>query len=345
MFFLNLCSDTSIFTMVQFGCQMIFLMVMVGLGMGFRWNDVTTAQASQAINTFTIIISFYFGWKLMPKVGARHVLPEGKRLLLQGFRQNWNTAKRVNRDFKKGLRWYLLALVFAEAAANSFTTLAVVFLGEQLGLNGTQIGIFFLIAMFGIIPGGVMATYITNWTNPNTSWRLSMVVMFVLAVVGGLVLNRDNVFPIGYIWGLLVGLMLGWFYPTENLFFSMIIPKGQEAELAGFFVYCTQIIGWLPPLIFTALVESNVDQGVGLISVSSFAIISALILCMASSWPEIVEDVRSKDVDVAKDPCSSTEEGPEAEEKDVNATEQKPKEVMSVELGNSRDVEMTSGGH
>lgn len=283
--------------MVQYSCQLFFLLLIIGLSLGLDWSDVFMAQFSQGVNTVTVSISFYTAWKLMPKIPARHVVPQGKSLLLQGFRQNWQTAKRIQRDYKKGLRWYLLALIFAEATANSFTLVAVVYLDDALGFTGTDIGIFFVVALFGMIPGGKLGSMITNKTNPNTSWRLSLLTLFGLGVFGGLALTRDNGKTLGYAWGFVVGLNLGWFYPTENLFFSMVIPKGQEAELSGIFVYCTQIIGWLPPLIFSILVEEDVDQGIGVIVISAFALIAVALLSMASSWPEIVADCRKFDND------------------------------------------------
>ena len=248
---------TAIFTMVQFSLQLLFLVLMIGLSKGFCWDNVRTTQVSQAINAVQISFSFYLGWRLLPKTPASHSLPDGKHLLLQGFAQNWATAKRIQRDYKKGLRCFLLALCFTKATANTFTVVAVVFLDGALGFSGPEIGIFFAISLVGTIPGGLFARFVTSKTNPNTSWRLSMIVLFGLGIFGGLVLNRDNGSPLAYVWGAMVGITLGWFYPTERLFFSMIVPHGLEAELSGLYVYCSQIIAWLPPLLFSVLVEAK----------------------------------------------------------------------------------------
>ena len=74
----------------------------------------------------------------------------------------------------------------------------------------------------------------------------------------------------------------------------MIVPHGLEAELSGFYVYCTQIIGWLPPLVFSILVEANVDQGYGVIAISGFALIAVALLSMAASWSEILADTEEE---------------------------------------------------
>jgi MFS-type transporter involved in bile tolerance (Atg22 family) len=121
-----------------------------------------------------------------------------------------------------------------------------------------------------------------------------MIVLFGLGIFGGLVLNRDNGSPLAYVWGAMVGITLGWFYPTERLFFSMIVPHGLEAELSGLYVYCSQIIAWLPPLLFSVLVEAKVDMGFGVIAVSGFAIIAVALLSMAAPWPEILADIENE---------------------------------------------------
>jgi hypothetical protein len=52
------------------------------------------------------------------------------------------------------------------------------------------------------------------------------------------------------------------FYPTENIFFSCVLPKGSEAEIAGFRVISSMILSWLPPLLFSLMVSNGIDPKV-----------------------------------------------------------------------------------
>ena len=61
-------------------------------------------------------------------------------------------------------------------------------------------------------------------------------------------------------------------------------------ELAGFYVYCTQILSWLPPLIFTILVEADVSQTYAVVAVSSFLLVSITSLQCAAPWEDILEE-------------------------------------------------------
>ena len=64
--------------------------------------------------------------------------------------------------------------------------------------------------------------------------------------------------------------------------------------MSGFYVYCSQIIAWLPPLVFSILVEAKVDMGFGVIAISGFAIIAVALLSMAAPWPEILADIENE---------------------------------------------------
>jgi MFS-type transporter involved in bile tolerance (Atg22 family) len=282
---------TAIFTQSQFLSQALFNIVVIGISVGFSMDTVVTGMAGQVVCVAWGVVFFPWGWRMLPARPARHTLQEGQWMLTAGFTQNWRTTKAIWVRYRKGLKWYLLALIFAEASAAATTNLAVIYLSDTVGLNGTQIGIFFLVALFCTIPGAWIGSKITHRTNPNTSWKLCQLTLAAATIVGAMFLE-DIKGPkeLSYIWAACIGLLLGWFYPTENLFFSMCLPKGQEAELAGFFVYCTQILGWLPPLLFSILVQAGVAQKWGVVVTSFGYVVAVLFLSCTGSWEEILDE-------------------------------------------------------
>lgn len=281
---------TSNFTTVQFAAQSFFIVIIAALGITLQASPVAIAQYSQGINTVTCIILFGIGWfKFMTPRPAARTLPVGHNLLFAGFHQNWQTAKDINKKYKAGLRWFFLALVFAEASAAAIITVSVIYLNDTLKLTPTEVSIFFLVTMVGSLPGTEIAFRVTSLTNPNTSWQLSMVALVVVLTAGVLTLDMLPMYCT-FIWAFLVGMNLGWFYPTENLFFSSCLPRGQEAECAGFFVWCTQIFGWFPPLLFTIMMEAGVQQKYGAIVTSLLFLVAVGLLRCTGSWQEIIEE-------------------------------------------------------
>ena len=278
--------------MSQYFSQLSFLLVITIISIVFGLKAVVAAQVSQAVDAVFSGVFFYFSWKLMEEVPARHVLQEGKLLLSEGFVQVTRTVRDINRSYKKGTRWFFLAVTCAEAGANAFTVVAVVFLAEELGFSSLGIGIFFIVSLVFSIPGSFLGAYVTRKLDPKRSWRLVMILLFFWTSIGAVVLKflPENLSFLSYVWGSGIGLCLGWFYPVENLFFCMCLPKGQEAELSGFFVYCSQILGWLPPLLFSIMVETKVGQTYGVVAVSGFFLLAAGIVSCAAPWPEVLED-------------------------------------------------------
>ena len=67
------------------------------------------------------------------------------------------------------------------------------------------------------------------------------------------------------------------------------MPKGQEAELAGFFLYCTQIIGWLPPLVFTIMNEYDFSLNIAGMHLNLYLAIALIGYCLIAPWEECIE--------------------------------------------------------
>ena len=278
---------SSIFTCCQFSSQVSFLLIVIIVALAVGLDDVQTAQVSQAINTVWSGFFLYLGWRILPSAPASHTLEEGKKLVFEGFAQVFRTIQKINRDYSTGLRWFFLAIVFAEAGVNAFTTLSVVYLNDHIGLSGAEIGIFFVVTLLSSLPGTYLSSKITGYLNPNSSLQLCLSIL-IFVTVGGAILLDNTPKMVSFAWAVAVGILLGWFYPAENVFFSMILPKGQEAEMSGFFVYSTQILGWLPPLIFSLLVDADVSQTYGVMVVAVFFLVAIVMASRAAPWSEIV---------------------------------------------------------
>jgi len=202
-------------------------------------------------------------------------------------------------------------------AATAITTVSIVYLSSVIHLSGPQIGIFFIITLLATTVGTLWATFVTNKTNPNTSWKLSMAYLFVVLVAGALALDgiAESLKLLSYIWAVVVGLGLGWYYPTENLFFALCLPKGQEAEFAGFWTYCGQILAWFFPLLFSVLIENNISQKYGVTLVASGFLVAIICLMFTCSWEELIEEVNTN-TNTISNTTSTTTKKVEGERKD-----------------------------
>mmetsp|Transcript_46906 Transcript_46906/g.142093 ORF Transcript_46906/g.142093 Transcript_46906/m.142093 type:complete len:460 (+) Transcript_46906:162-1541(+) len=282
---------SALYTMCQFGAQATYLLLNVALSLALGWGgqDVRNAQLSQGICVAWLLLSFIPGWRKLPRVNALRSRPANKGLVRIGFSQVWHTILGINRHYGSGLRWYFLAVVFAESGANAFTVVSVTFMMEVLGMNGTEVAIVFLITLIASIPGSKLGQYIAKRTDPIVSWKINLIVFSAITIVGSFVLTGPSMKNVCYIFGVLWGIMLGWFYPLENVTFTLLVPKGQESELSGFYTYCRSILTWLPPLIFTVMNESGLHMKWGLISLVIFLMVGCGFLQVMAPWEEALE--------------------------------------------------------
>eukprot|EP00586_Coscinodiscus_wailesii_P001508 CAMPEP_0172483266 /NCGR_PEP_ID=MMETSP1066-20121228/10178_1 /TAXON_ID=671091 /ORGANISM="Coscinodiscus wailesii, Strain CCMP2513" /LENGTH=563 /DNA_ID=CAMNT_0013247025 /DNA_START=102 /DNA_END=1793 /DNA_ORIENTATION=+ len=280
---------TATFTMLQFGTHAMFLLIMVVISTLAKLDDVLTAQVSQCLDTVWILLFFSYAWRMLPHVPPLHELPEGKSILTVGFAQIWRTTKGINAHYGGGLRWFLLAVVFGGAGAGAFTVVSVSYMVEVLDMSGPQIGILFLVSLSTSVVGAKLASVITQKTNPKISWIICLYCFTIVTIAACFVLDSPKRQNVAFLFGILWGLLLGWFYPTENVIFSFILPHGQESELAGFFIYCSQIINWLPPLVFTVMNESGINMRWALMSLTIFFVISIVFMHLMQPWSVVLQ--------------------------------------------------------
>lgn len=74
----------------------------------------------------------------------------------------------------------------------------------------------------------------------------------------------------------------------------MIVPAGQESELSGFFLYCTQILSWLPNLIFTLMNEAGVNLSWGGIHLNAYLLVALICNQLMLPWDECVSIARQE---------------------------------------------------
>lgn len=273
-----------------FSCQLLFLVTVIGLSLVLNAGDVLTAQISQAVNVF-VSGSFYFlGYYFLNHKQARREQPQGSSLFIAGFKQVIVTTKGIYQQYPKTLSRFLLGVLFGNSAISAFTTVAVTFLVEVVNLNSRKTGLVFFLVLLSTIPGSQFASFVTRKTgSPVQSMKLCLISLIVVNFVSFLSLTTHMASNIVWICAVFWGFMLGWFYPTEVNIYSTLIPEGQDSELAGFFLYCTQILSWLPPFVFTIMNENGISLAWGGVHLNIYLFISWLFYQMMPCWTECLE--------------------------------------------------------
>ena len=116
---------------------------------------------------------------------------------------------------------------------NAFTTVSVTFIRENLDMSANEIGIVFFIVLVSCVPGSYIGVTIANKTNPKISMKINLILLIVANFVGFLLMTDPGRKIVAYVFGLIWGLLIGWFYSVEVAMFSVLTPPGQESELTG----------------------------------------------------------------------------------------------------------------
>jgi MFS-type transporter involved in bile tolerance (Atg22 family) len=273
----------------QFTSQAGVNLVVIMCNLKFKLGTVKTAMLCQGLTLFLCLVCLLPAWYIMPDRPPRHTLKKGRSLALAGFQQNWYTFKKIWKNYRN-LAWFLFSVFFGESAALAVGNTAVIFLSLSVGLSALQIAVFFEVSLIGVVLGTKAGAFITRKTNPNISLQLAQLGCAAAIIIGCWIVQDVEVKERTYPWGFSIGFFLGWFYPMENVFFSLVVPKNQEAEFAGFYNYASQIGGWLPPLIFTIMVEADITVAWALTATASFFLIAIFCLRLTESWEQILED-------------------------------------------------------
>jgi Vacuole effluxer Atg22 like len=143
--------------------------------------------------------------------------------------------------------------------------------------SGQDIAKTSLCLMAGTMLGSPVSKWTCRWLNPLNSYRLGLVLVATFIALTVAILRgpeyRNAAFAFAATWGGSMGVM----YPSQRVLYCTLIPKGQETEFMGLFVFAGQLLGWLPALLFTIMNENSVDIRWGMGLVSAFCI--AALLC------------------------------------------------------------------
>lgn len=192
------------------------------------------------------------------------------------------------------IKWFLISVIFTEAATYTFSTIAITYMTDQLDFTAKENGICILILLLFGVPGTRLAAW-TNQINPIHSLQACLLLWIATTSISALVMKNPGQQNLAYVFAMLWGLCLGWIHPTEKTLYCTIIPRGQEAELMGTYICAWQVLSWLPSLVFSILNEAGFSMRFGLFSLTFYFMVSFFLLFMVGDYEEAVEHARAFD--------------------------------------------------
>jgi len=283
---------TANFHILQYAALILFLAYMLGMlrATGFDGDDDDILASRLASASALVIATPCYLWtwcSLMKRRDAFHTLPEESSLWTIGFVKVFQTSKKLYGRYR-ALMWFFVNVALVEASQQSIATISLTYMTDTLQMTAKESGIAILILFaFGIV-GSIIGKFSVSCMNPIRSNQLCQV--FTAANTGLAVLilwgpgQQFRAYAIAAGWG----IGAGWKNVVERFTTCVIIPKGQDAELMGFYLFASQILAWMPTLIFTVMNEAGVNQRFGLSVLIVFFLGGMLSLSMMGSYDEAV---------------------------------------------------------
>jgi len=217
-------------------------------------NDISGAVIGQL---FVVIVGTPFalvGLNLIGKRPALHELAEGSTLATVGLRQVARTIGTLRSKYPN-LMWFFIGYTFWEAATGAVTTITGQYIIEQLSNPAVSFANVAMIMIICIIPGALIGLRIADKKLLTSKQSLlgALCLFCVSVFCTGLFAHTPDTALAIYPIVPFIGISNGWIYPAQRNLLMELIPGGCEAEMMGFFQFCSMVISWLPPLCFIVI--------------------------------------------------------------------------------------------
>lgn len=216
----------------------------------------------------------YIPWSRLqnhPPADVEHV--EGG-VVQRSFGQLWITLKEM-RQYPVALT-FLLAYLFFNDGIQTVISQASVYGVEELGFaQGTMLGVYLLVQFVAV--GGALLFGRIAETRGAKNTILGGLVIWMLIVTAGLFMPAQALIPM-LVLGTAIGLVLGGTQALARSYFSLLIPKGKEAEYFSFYHAMERGTSWFGALVFGLVYTFTESYRPAIFALIVFFVVGGLLL-------------------------------------------------------------------
>ncbi len=219
--------------------------------------------------TFTIIP--VRGIRNRPPVA---VVPESGGLVRASFGQLWTTLRDL-RSYPVTLT-FLVAYLFYNDGIQTVIYAASVYGERELGFEPATVLSAFLVVQFIGVAGALLFGRIAQRVGSRRVILVGLV-LWICIVSGGYFTPAEN-FPLFLALAAAIGLVLGGTQALSRSFFSLLIPRGREAEYFSLYQAAERGTSWLGTLIFGLVQQATGSYRPALVALAGFFLIGLVLL-------------------------------------------------------------------
>jgi len=192
-------------------------------------------------------------------------LPPGERYATIGFKQLRHTLSEV-RNFPHTLL-FLLAYLLYNDGIQTVIALSATFGSEELGLGTASLVQLILMVQFIAFFGALLFQQVARRTGAKRAIVISLFIWLGVTVYTYAFLQTELQF---FILGGFIAIVMGGSQALSRSLFSLMIPRGQEAEYFSLYEVSERGTSWLGPMIFGFTLQMTGSYRYAILSIALF---------------------------------------------------------------------------
>jgi len=199
--------------------------------------------------------------------------PPGQHYIATGFKQLRHTITGARR-YRQTLL-FLIAYLLYNDAIQAVIALASVFGAEELKLEQSTLVQVILMVQFAAFFGSLLFNWVAKATGSKRAIVVSLILWTGVLVYAYAFLQTKLQF---FILGAVIAIVLGGSQALSRSVYSLMIPKGQEAEYFSLYEVSDKGTGWLAFLLFGLVRQFTGSYRAAILSLVVFFIVGLALL-------------------------------------------------------------------
>jgi UMF1 family MFS transporter len=222
---------------------------------------------------------WWAGFTVIPFLRLRNhppadVEPAEGGLVARSFGQLWATLKDL-RNYPMALT-FLVAYLFFNDGIQTVISQASLYGVEELGFEQGQVLVTYLLVQFVAVFGALGFGRLAGHYGAKAVILLGLVVWSAIVTVA-LVLPAGQMVPF-LAMGVAIGVVLGGTQALSRSYFSLLIPRGKEAEYFSFYHAMERGTSWFGTLVFGLVYQLTGSYRPAVFALIAFFVVGGLLL-------------------------------------------------------------------
>lgn len=199
--------------------------------------------------------------------------------VITGFRHLAKTFSQIKQY--RNLMLFLVAFWLYNEGIGTIIIMAAIY-GAEIGINQQTLVSALLVTQFVGVPFAIAFGYLAGWFGAKRSIFLGLFV-YILVLIGAFYMSTPLHF---WILSMMVGTVQGGTQALSRSLFGRMTPKDKVTEFFGFYNMSSKLGSFIGPLVFSLVSRSFENGRYGILALSLFFVLGAVLL----SFVEIKEE-------------------------------------------------------